>query len=150
MSMWEGERKGGSPEWGLRGHAMERSDTYLYMKRHAFHQEAAGRSRTIFLVLQVLYHRCFTFGLHCGVWVIDYMSRQGYKVSVSWLTTHLQEGGYDALNLACGGFRSRCDSRRRAWSGHYARISPGERCENRHVETQCGEVQVQSRSGTQK
>src|SRR6266702_7904441 len=61
MSMWEGERKGESPEWGLRGHAIERSDTYLYMKRHAFHQEAAGRSRISLLVLQVLCHSASPF-----------------------------------------------------------------------------------------
>jgi len=27
--MWEGERKGMSPEWGLRGHAIEREATHI-------------------------------------------------------------------------------------------------------------------------
>src|SRR6266850_5606034 len=64
--------------------------------------------------------------------------------------THSQEGGYDALNLARGGSRSSCDSRSSGWSGHCERVSPGEQCENWHVETQRGEVQVQSRPGTPK
>src|SRR5262252_8104706 len=63
------------------------------------------------------------------------------------IASHSQEGEYNARNLARGGSRSSCDSRRSAWSGHRERVSPGKRCENWHVETQRGEVQVQSRPG---
>src|SRR6267142_3037000 len=68
-----------------------------------------------------------------------------------WLILHSQAGGYDAFSLAHVGFRSRGGS----WSGpccsgHRERVSPGERSQSWFVETQRGEVYIQSRSATPK
>src|SRR5947209_5824221 len=76
--------------------------------------------------------------------------QEGWRFHPYRLATHSQEGGYDVLNLACGDSRSSCDTRSRSGSGPRARVSPSEQSENRHVETQRGEVQVQSRPGSPK